>query len=54
MDELVIMALVAVGLHVVIDIVLMCVYARRNRKNKEGKHHDDGRSQRDDTVGKVD
>lgn len=39
MDELVIMALVAAGLHVIIDIVLMCVYARRNRKSKEGKHY---------------
>lgn len=41
MDELVIMALVAVGLHVVIDIVLMCKNAYRQRKDKK-KIKEDG------------
>ena len=33
--DLVIMGLVAAGLHIAIDIVLLCVYAARNRKDKE-------------------
>ena len=41
MNELVIMGLVAAGLHILIDIVLLCVYAVRRRKNKEDVHNDD-------------
>ena len=46
MDELVIMGIVAAGLHVIIDIVLMCVYAKRNRKNKEDNN------ERNSNIGK--
>lgn len=35
MNDLVIMGLATAGLHIAIDIVLLCVYAARRRKNKE-------------------
>ena len=38
MFELIIMGISAAGLHIAIDIVLLCVYAVRNRKDKENNN----------------
>lgn len=39
----VIFGLVAAGLHIAIDIVLLCISVARRRKNKEGIHNGDNR-----------
>lgn len=39
--DIVIFGLTAAGLHIAIDIVLLCVYAAQNRKNRKNKENKD-------------